>query len=62
MGHIQKYEQTTKMGGCKNSRIVLCCLEEGHKVVESSQGSTCNIDKCLKKHIECYIVPTRKMN
>ena len=34
----------------KIHELCFYCLEEGHKVVECSWGSTCNIDVCLKKH------------
>ena len=34
----------------KIHELCFCCLEEGHKVVECSWGSICNIDGCLKKH------------
>ena len=34
----------------KIHEFCFCCLAEGHKVVECSWGSTCNIFGCLKKH------------
>ena len=34
----------------KIHELCFCCLAEGHKVVECSWGSTCNIFGCLKKH------------
>ena len=34
----------------KVHKLCFCCLEEGHKVVECSWRSACNIDECLKKH------------
>ena len=34
----------------KIQELCFCCLEEGHKDVECSWGSTCNILGCLKKH------------
>ena len=45
-GIFKNMSKQQRWDTAKTHKLCFCCLEEGHKVVERSGGSTFNIDCC----------------